>query len=295
MTPSPQVVTQVLGRPVQVKPSSAWQVAEQPSPPWTFVSSQISRPTTRPSPHTGLHTLGAPVQAKPASPWQAEEQPSESLVLPSSHASAPATTPSPHTAGALLLDTPAALLESPVLLDETSGLLVALLTPEETSWLLPCAVLVPEDASTPLLGAWDVPPLPPLPPLPPWLEARELARDPLETTPPDDEPVFPDEEEDDDDEDSPPPPPPVQADTNTAREKESQCWAFMVATSGAALWTSAGKGPAPHGTAWGKMHAARQDCKARFESRRAVLGPAAHVEPPPGPAEGKTRRWRHGA
>jgi len=98
--PSPQVVTQTDGAPVQVHPGSRAHIAEHPSPPLLFLSSQGSEPINFPSPQYPVQMLDA------AGPPQQQTHPVAKLtflqfavhppvVKPSSQTSVPTTKESP--------------------------------------------------------------------------------------------------------------------------------------------------------------------------------------------------------
>ena len=98
--PSPQVVTQVDGAPVQVQPGSRAHMAEHPSPLLWFESSQGSEPINFPSPQKPVQMLdaaGPPQQqthpVAKLTPIQLAVQPP--VVCPSSQTSFPTTKESP--------------------------------------------------------------------------------------------------------------------------------------------------------------------------------------------------------
>ena len=100
VSPSPQVVTQALGSPAHVQPSSSVHALEQPSPLSVLSSSQASTPTRIPSPQISSQVLfSRPLQVQPTSIWHVtSEQPSSATGLPTSHCSvAGSTNPSPQT------------------------------------------------------------------------------------------------------------------------------------------------------------------------------------------------------
>src|SRR6187551_3812436 len=72
--------------------------AEQPSPPTSFPSSQVSGPVTFPSPQIGTQRAPATGQYQPSSTVHVAEQPSPPLVLRSSQVSKPFRRPSPQIA-----------------------------------------------------------------------------------------------------------------------------------------------------------------------------------------------------